>query len=118
MAQAMETYAPYLEERHHNVTILALRMSSRRRLGMYLDIEAMPLSDGLLPNYQGLAECIGFEFIEQLNFQRDKYPTRSLLMEWGNRPDLEPTLGKLVEFLMKLERVDVLEDCREIISKL
>ena len=118
MARAMDVDAPYLEERLCSVSILALRMSSRKRLGMYLNMEAIPLHDGLLPNYQGLAECIGFDFIEQQKFQRDRDPTQSLLMEWGNQPGLEPALGKLVEYLQKLERVDVLEDCIHIISKL
>ena len=116
--EAMDTDAAVsLEDRHRDVTILALRMSSRKRLGMYLNLDAMPLHSGLLPNYQGLAECIGFEFIEQLNFQRDKDPTQSLLFEWGNRQELKPTVGKLVDFLLKLERVDILEDCKDIISK-
>ena len=118
MAQAMDVAAPYLEAHLCSVSILALRMSSRTRLGMYLNMEAIPLHDGLLPNYQGLAECVGFDFIEQQKFQRDRDPTQSLLMEWGNQPGLEPTLGKLVEYLQKLERVDVLEDCIHIISEL
>ena len=118
MAEAADSGESYLEDSHKGVTILALRMSSRKRLGMYLNQDALPLQNGLLPNYQGLAECIGFEFIEQLSFQRDKDPTQSLLMEWGNRPDFSPTLGNLVKYLLQLERIDVLDDCQEIISKI
>ncbi|KAK7092607.1 myeloid differentiation primary response protein MyD88-like [Littorina saxatilis] len=118
MAESMETdhYADtYLDPNHRDVSILALRMSSRKRLGMYLDIEAIPLHSGFIPNYEGLSELIGFEFIEQMKFQREKDHTQSLLLEWGNRPELNPTLGKLLEYLLQLERFDVLEDCKEII---
>lgn len=108
----------YLAENHRNVSILALRMSSRKRIGMYLNIESSnPLPSGLLPDYNGLAECIGFSYLEICNFARHEDPTNSLLNEWGNRPDLEPNLGKLVEHLLLMQRVDVLEDCKEIISK-
>ncbi|KAL8606172.1 hypothetical protein ACOMHN_053444 [Nucella lapillus] len=104
-----------LSPEHEGTTILALRMSSRRRLGMFLNMESMPLHSGLLPNYQGLAELIGFEFVEQLSFQRERDPTQALLMEWGNHPDLNPTLGNLVRFLQQLERLDILEECKDII---
>ncbi|XP_076437327.1 myeloid differentiation primary response protein MyD88-like [Babylonia areolata] len=105
-----------LDPKYQDVTILALRMSSRSRLGLFLNMEAIPLHSGLLPNYQGLAELIGFEFIEQVSFQRERDPTQALLMEWGNRPELQPTLGNLARFLAELERLDVLEECREIIA--
>lgn len=104
----------YLPAEFLGVSILALRMSSRRKLGMYLNmIDALPMQCGLLPNYQGLAELIGFEFLEQKHFERTKDPTDSVLQEWGNRPEFQPTIGKLVEYLGKLKREDVLEDCQE-----
>lgn len=118
MAEAMEVEETYLDPKHHDVSILALRMSSRRHLGLYLNLQAaQPLPCGLLPDFNGLAECIGFEYIEICNFGRDRDPTNCLLNEWGNKPEMGPTLGNLVKFLLQMERVDVLEDCKESIKR-
>ncbi|XP_025080654.1 myeloid differentiation primary response protein MyD88-like isoform X2 [Pomacea canaliculata] len=89
-------------------------MSSRKKMAMYLNLEAEPLESGYLPDYNGLAELIGFEYIEIQNFARDKNPTCAVLHEWGNRPLLQPTLGKLIKYLIQLERHDVLNDCKAI----
>lgn len=50
-------------------------------------------------------------------FERADSPTQKLITDWRNRPDLKPTVGRLVEFLVRLGREDVLTDLRNLISK-
>lgn len=118
MAKGMDVEESYLDSEHEDVTILALRFSCRRQLGMFLNLTAsQPLHNGLLPDYTGLAELIGFEYIEICNFARDRDPTNCLLNEWGNKPEMKPTLGNLVNYLKTLERSDILGDCKESIKR-
>ena len=106
-----------LAQHLHNVPILALGMSCRRQLALYMDNDVIPTQDGRLPNYLGLAELIGFNFLEQLSFQRHSSPTVMLLQEWGSRTDLEPSLGHFFKMLLELNRLDVLKNCMDIVSK-
>ncbi|XP_076455565.1 uncharacterized protein LOC143290148 isoform X2 [Babylonia areolata] len=95
----------------------ALR-KSRHRLCLYLNVEMMVLSeDGLLPDYRGLAELVGFDTLEIANFWERNHMD-SLLVEWARCRDgrLRPAvLGSLVTCLVLLGRYDVLEECRGLI---
>jgi hypothetical protein len=67
----------------------------------------------------GLAEEVGFGFLEQNQLERADNPTKAFLQEWGNRFDLSypPTLGSLVDCLAILGREDVLTDCTQAMRK-
>lgn len=50
-------------------------------------------------------------------FDRQQSPTAALLKEWMKQPHLAPNLGRLVEFLARLGREDILTDFKEQIGK-
>uniref|UniRef100_A0A2C9KFW1 TIR domain-containing protein n=1 Tax=Biomphalaria glabrata TaxID=6526 RepID=A0A2C9KFW1_BIOGL len=111
-----ESWQTFLESSLYDVPLHALRNSVCHRLALYLDIEDVVMHNGYIPNYGGLAELIGFSGLEIMEFERAKSPTQALLLEWKSRPDLKPKIGKLVEFLFQLDRIDVLTDCHQAIN--
>lgn len=91
----------------------ALR-KSRHRLCLMLNIEQVKLVNDRCPDYRGLADMVGFDTIEIANFW-ERNPSDTLFMEWTRCRDnrlLAPYLGTLVDCLEKLERQDILEECR------
>ena len=108
----------FLPDHYRNISLDALNMSARRKLAMHLNLQVDIVNDrnNLAGDYSGLAELIGFQFLEIKNFERQKSPTDELLTEWCTRSDLDPTLGKLWDYLVQLGRVDVLEECHQLIS--
>ncbi|XP_050404839.1 myeloid differentiation primary response protein MyD88 [Patella vulgata] len=100
-----------LTRRQQAAHLCTLNFSLRTRFSLYLNPESTSESDtGIVGDYRGLAELVGFEYIEIKNFALKKNPTLELLDEWTGRADLEPTVGKLVEYLTKMERKDILSD--------
>ncbi|XP_041372058.1 myeloid differentiation primary response protein MyD88-like [Gigantopelta aegis] len=98
---------------HRSVSLHALRVSSRKRLSLYLNLEGrLPNEDGVVPDFNGLAELVGFCYLEIKNFARDRDPTAALIDEWSSRSNLNPTLGRLVDYLGQMGREDVLTDCK------
>lgn len=63
-------------------------------------------------DFNGLAEHVGFNYLEIKHFGRQKSPTSQLLEEWETRDELEPSIGKLWESLYILGRFDVMKDCQ------
>ncbi|KAK3106601.1 hypothetical protein FSP39_023319 [Pinctada imbricata] len=109
-----------LPDRFMHISLDALNHSARRKIALHMNLESDVPSDRnhLVSDYNGLAELIGFQYLEIKNFERQKSPTEELLKEWCTRPDLEePTLGKLWDFLVQLGRVDVLEECQQMIIR-
>lgn len=108
-----------LDDKYKAIPLDALRVSARKKLSLYLNVQSEIVNDtnGLVSDYNGLAEMVGFGFLEIKEFERQKNPTDELLTEWTNRPDLAPTIGKLWEFLVELGRLDVLQDCKNLISQ-
>ena len=108
-----------LDDKYNAIPLDALRVSARKKLSLYLNVQAEIVNDtnGLVSDYNGLAEMVGFGFLEIKEFERQKNPTDELLTEWTNRPDLAPTIGKLWENLVELGRLDVLQDCKNLISQ-
>lgn len=99
------------------IPLHALRMSSRRCLANYLDIEGSLYGD-YVNDWTGLAELACYRYNDIKNFQTKRSPTEELLHAWGNRPDLNPTCDNLVRYLLQLDRRDVLTDCHRFIGKL
>ncbi|KAK3612190.1 hypothetical protein CHS0354_016577 [Potamilus streckersoni] len=95
----------------------ALRISARSKLAQYLDTDGVLtlVSDNLdiVNNYNGLAELIGFSYMEIRNFMRRSSPTIELLDAWTIKDPQNATLGKLWDYLYQMERLDVLNDCRK-----
>ncbi|XP_061180781.1 myeloid differentiation primary response protein MyD88-like [Saccostrea echinata] len=108
-----------LSDKYKEITLDALRVSARKKLSLYLNVQAEIVNDanGLVSDYNGLAEMVGFGFLEIKDFERQKNPTDELLTEWTNRPDLTPTIGKLWDYLVELGRFDVLGDCKNLIIR-
>nr|AHK60398.1 myeloid differentiation factor 88 [Haliotis diversicolor] len=101
-----------IPSRYRNVSLDALRVSARKKLSLYLNIERLPNEDGIVADYNGLAEQIGFSFLEIQNFGRQRDPTTEVLNEWTRRPDLSPTVGQLFCYLRVMGREDVMTDCK------
>ncbi|KAL3836671.1 hypothetical protein ACJMK2_022093 [Sinanodonta woodiana] len=107
-----------LADKYKLVPLDALRVSARRKLGLYLNLEGSFNEDvGLVTDYNGLAELVGFSYLEIKNFERQKNPTDELLEVWTTRPELNPTVGNLWKYLLELGRVDILSDCESLIYK-
>lgn len=107
-----------LPEIYHSTPLRALRMSARKRLSGFLDIEGILVVCGqvdVVNDYTGLAELAGFSNQNILNMKRQRSPTTELLDQWTGR--LSATIGVLWQLLAFMERFDVLSDCRACISK-
>lgn len=103
---------------YHNISLEALNATARRQLAIYLNLEgSINESVDLVNNYQGLAELVGFGYMEIQNFALQRSPTEDLLAEWTTKPEFDPKIGSLWDHLKTLERFDVLEDIWKFISK-
>ncbi|XP_044539232.1 myeloid differentiation primary response protein MyD88-like, partial [Gracilinanus agilis] len=89
----------------HDVPLVALNFSVRRRLALYLNPPAQ-----VAAYWPSLAEELGFQYLEIVNLQAERDPTGRLLEAWQRRE--HATVGRLLQLLAKLERVDVLNDLR------
>ncbi|XP_041371852.1 myeloid differentiation primary response protein MyD88-like [Gigantopelta aegis] len=118
MAEA-DSMADYLPTKYREVPLSALRFSARNKMSQYLNLTGrLPNENSsLTPDYNGLAELVGFDYLQQQNFALDGNPTIKLLNEWTQTPNLSPTVGKLVDHLVCLGRDDVLTDCKHIILR-
>jgi len=107
-----------LPKHFKSVPLKAIRFSTRTAIAIKLNhkIDFVDSDIGLINNYIGLAELIGLS-TEQLRFVSSKEnPTYELLELWEQSIDLEPTLGKLWEYLLELKRFDALTDSRKAIG--
>ncbi|XP_033731819.1 myeloid differentiation primary response protein MyD88-like [Pecten maximus] len=104
-----------------NIPLIALRYSVRRVIALHLNTpsEVVDEETGYVNDYNGLAEFVGFSYLEIKHFGRQKSPTEELLEEWETRDNLQvsPTVGSLWEGLYILNRFDVMKDCQLAIVK-
>ncbi|ESP03006.1 hypothetical protein LOTGIDRAFT_203449 [Lottia gigantea] len=105
---------PRISASDRNLHLAVLNVSSYRRLGLFLNIRS---SGHEVNDFQGLAEKIGFEYMEILNFEQDPDPTKRVIREWVQRGDLNPTIGQLFDYLEEMERIDVITECYPLILK-
>ncbi|XP_059165990.1 myeloid differentiation primary response protein MyD88-like isoform X2 [Physella acuta] len=97
----------YMGPSHHDIPLTTLPETAFKEIEILLNKNCSPKND-LVPNWDGLAELIGFSSKEIWTFQQQKSPAGAMLKEWKNKPHLTPTVGRLVELLDKLGRPDIL----------
>ena len=111
-----------LDSRYTNIPLYALRTTARTKISLYLDNTSDIIDEdtGYVTDWNGLAELIGFNNLELKKFGRQKSPTKDLLDDWESAPqclNYSPTLGNLWKILIELGRIDVIQDCRNIVIK-
>ncbi|KAH3704561.1 hypothetical protein DPMN_079618 [Dreissena polymorpha] len=107
-----------LPKQYDSVHLQYLGPTVRRKISLYLNLEGQFNEHAeMINNFLGLAELVGFSYLEISNFERQKSPTEQLLQDWTTMSDLQPTVGRLWECLKKLERFDVLTDTWHLIRR-
>lgn len=92
------------------VPLVALNMTFRKRLGLYLNPKNTVAAD-----WTAFAEAIGFTYLEIKNYEASPNPTKSVLEDWQAR-SADATVGKLLSILTEVERLDIVEDLRPLIG--
>uniref|UniRef100_T1J6F2 UBX domain-containing protein n=1 Tax=Strigamia maritima TaxID=126957 RepID=T1J6F2_STRMM len=72
-------------------------------------------SQNFMRNFNGLAELIGFQYSEIKKASNSEDPTDYLLTEWTKQSG--SSIGKLLELLNKIERYDILDDLKPLLTK-
>ncbi|XP_005094456.1 myeloid differentiation primary response protein MyD88 [Aplysia californica] len=111
----MSNWRNYVSELYHEVPLHCLKVSTLRRLSLYLDepINVMDMDADCMRDFTGLADLIGFDGLEVKRFENLEHGSRgkSVIQEWMERTtEPRPTVGKLVEFLVRMEREDALTE--------
>jgi len=110
-----------LPNHYKNVPLKDVRFSSRKMIEKHLNNPencTMDCDSGLICNYVGLAELVGFSYEQIRHISSKENPTSALFDLWEQTSDLEPTLGKLWEYLIELKRFDAMTDCKRSIGKI
>ncbi|XP_075775848.1 myeloid differentiation primary response protein MyD88 isoform X1 [Pelodiscus sinensis] len=102
------------------VPLVALNLSVRRRLGLYLNPRASVAADWAV-----LAEELGYEYLEIKSLEAQPDPTARLLDDWPARCPGGATVGRLLALLRALGRHDILadlggrieEDCKKYLQR-
>lgn len=92
------------------VPLIALNMSFRKKLGLYLNPRNAVAADWMV-----VAEAMGFTYLEIKNYETCKSPTLMVLENWQARCT-DATVGNLLSILEKVERTDIVEDLRPLIG--
>lgn len=108
-----------LEPRFRSISLQALRPSARRQIAMHMDKELTTINvdNGMLCDWRGLAEIVGFSNLEISKMERSGKPTEELLYEWETNSNSDSTLGHLWSCLQQLDRKDVLSDSKSYVGK-
>nr|XP_040022922.1 myeloid differentiation primary response protein MyD88-like [Gasterosteus aculeatus aculeatus] len=93
------------------VPLVALNMSVRKKLGLYLNPRNAVAAD-----WMAVAEEMGFNYLEIKNYEGTKSPTESVLEDWQARCT-DATVGKLLSILEEVERRDIVEDLRPLMDE-
>ncbi|CAL8324813.1 unnamed protein product [Boreogadus saida] len=92
------------------IPLVALNVSVRRRLSLYLNPRCTVAAD-----WTTVAESMDFEYLEIKNFETSKNPTLMILEVWEAR-STNATVGKLLDILEASERRDIVEELRPLID--
>lgn len=92
------------------IPLLALNMTARRQLGLFLNPRNAVAAD-----WMTLAEAVGFSYLEIRNCEAARSPTLEVLDVWQTR-SRDATVGRLLDILEELERKDIVEDIRPLIG--
>lgn len=95
-----------------SVPLVALNMSVRKKLGLYLNPRNTVAADWMV-----VAEAMGFTYLEIKNYEALKRPIIPVLEDWQARCT-DATVGKLLSILTDVERNDIVEDLRPVIGAL
>uniref|UniRef100_A0A4W3IFV5 Myeloid differentiation primary response protein MyD88 n=1 Tax=Callorhinchus milii TaxID=7868 RepID=A0A4W3IFV5_CALMI len=88
---------------YFSVPMVALNFHVRRRLALYLNPRSVVATD-----WTGLAEEMGFEYLEIRSYESQENPTGKLLQDWEvKKPS---SVGLLLQLLKRIQREDILED--------
>ncbi|XP_078071980.1 myeloid differentiation primary response protein MyD88 [Mustelus asterias] len=101
-----------------SIPLVALNFAVRRKLALFLNPRSVVAVD-----WTGLAEEMGFDYLEIRNYERFESPTGKLLEDWQVKES--SSVGRLLELLRKIERDDIVEDlmpdiekdCRQYLNK-
>jgi len=94
------------------IPLVALNMSVRKKLGLYLNPRNAVAAD-----WMAVAEAMGFNYLEIKNYEASKSPTESVFEDWQAR-SADATVGKLLSILEEVERRDIVEDLRPLMGAL
>lgn len=94
-----------------SVPLVALNMTVRKKLGLYLNPKHTVASD-----WMAVAEAMGFTYLEIQNYEASSNPTKKVLEDWQAR-NSDATVGKLLSILREVEREDIVEDLRPLIDE-
>jgi phosphoribosylaminoimidazole carboxylase (NCAIR synthetase) len=92
---------------------------SEEKMVIHMNIAAHQLLSKLLRpkspehDWESLAELMGFTYEDILNLRCDQDPVESITRQWERQSDA--TINKLLSFLSKIERPDVIEDLQQFI---
>lgn len=110
----------YLDRRHHDIPLSALKDETVYLLATYLDFEMRSLDSDFNTDFTGIAWIVGLNigFVEPLRLSRLAIPTFRIIRKWQTYciPKLKPTIGNLIRTLLRLNREDVIAGCMEAIS--
>ncbi|MGH0183118.1 UNVERIFIED_CONTAM: hypothetical protein FKN15_011404 [Acipenser sinensis] len=87
-----------------SIPLTALNGTVRKKLALYLNPKQVSAAD-----WTALAEAMGFEYLEIKNYEQYPNPTKMILENW-EPTSTQATVGKLLEMLTAVERVDVISD--------
>uniref|UniRef100_A0A8C3G8Y2 Myeloid differentiation primary response protein MyD88 n=2 Tax=Cyclopterus lumpus TaxID=8103 RepID=A0A8C3G8Y2_CYCLU len=93
------------------IPLVALNMSVRKKLGLYLNPRNAVAAD-----WMAVAEAMGFNYLEIKNYEASKSPTESVFEDWQARC-ADATVGKLLSILEEVERRDIVEDLRPLMDE-
>lgn len=103
---------------YNHISVTVLRNRARRTLSMFLNLKAqVPADSYYMPDFTGVAELIGYEYLETCNFERSADPMGMILDDWGSGTRPNATVGRLCKILQDLGRVDVLTSVWPVIGK-
>jgi len=107
-----------LERRFVDIPLSVIRISARRKIAEYLNLENDIINNDMLTDWRGLAEIVRFTNLEIRNLARSTSPTIELLSQWeDNKGSRSPTLSDFWSCMLQLNRRDVLLECKEMIGK-
>lgn len=91
-----------------------LFIGTRKKIALYLDnkFDILHPEKGVLIDFRGVAECVGFCQLDIKSFERQRSPTLELLSKWDCTLEVKPTIGNFWSILKSLDRYDILEDCK------
>jgi len=114
MASGDDDNTSRLLQRAENVPLRALNVGCKRKIALFMDPEgALLIGKDICNDWCGLAELAGFSNQEITNLKSQRSQTMELLHLWGLRTSPVPTVKTLIEYILEIERFDVITECSD-----